>query len=89
MEGQLNLFWTAEDEKKKQEEIAKHYNLSHWYGTNCIKCCGVYPRFIKTDDDKCYYECQVCGRKSEAFLMPWLARNDWDRKMRGEEDDDS
>lgn len=64
---------------KQQNDIAAHFDLGWWYGTWCKKCCDVYPIFMKTDDfsDLCYYQCEVCGRKSKKCVMPWVARDDW------------
>lgn len=72
---------TAEEAKRNQDEIAKHYNLGHWYGTNCEKCCGVYPklmvlhRFNVMEDT--WYECEVCGKRTRKVTMPWIAREEW------------
>ena len=70
---------TAEQAKANQDELAKHYRLSYWYGTNCKKCCGVYPKFRTTNgfDSKCFYECEVCGTRTDLFPMPWLAERAW------------
>lgn len=70
---------TAEEAKRNQDEIAKHFNLGWWYGTGCKKCCGVYPKF-KTGGIQnlgCWYECEVCGRKTEPLSMPWIAEKEW------------
>lgn len=83
MQGQLNLIWTAEDEKRKQDNLAKHFNLGFWYGTDCKKCCGVFPKFETSygfELDNCWYECQVCHRKSKRASMPWIAREDWNAR---------
>lgn len=66
-----------ETARKKQEETAKHYNLAWWYGTNCTKCCGVFPRFGIAGNDDCFYYCEVCGKKTEPHTMPWLAERAW------------
>ena len=72
---------TIEEAKAKQNEIAQHYNLSYWYGTNCEKCCEVYPKFRTFGDlgghSKCYYECEVCGKRTELFDMPWQSEKAW------------
>lgn len=72
---------TKEEAKAKQNELAQHYNLSYWYGTNCEKCCEVYPKFRNFGDlgghSKCYYECEVCGKRTEPFDMPWQAKKAW------------
>ncbi len=71
---------TKEEAKAKQDEITKHgFKLGWWYGTDCKQCCGVYPKFMKTAgfDDKCYYECEVCGKKTDLYEMPWQAEKAW------------
>lgn len=70
---------TAEEAKRNQDEIAKHYNLGWWYGTGCKKCCGVYPKFRTTEGNNCmcWYECEVCGTKTELQSMPWIAEREW------------
>ena len=71
---------TAEEARANQERIAKHYKLSWWYGTDCNKCCGVYPKLIigvGGVTDLCRYECEVCGSTTAAFAMPWQARDAW------------
>lgn len=71
---------TAEEAKRNQDEISKHYNLGHWYGTNCEKCCGVYPKLIVMGwqgRPDCWYECEVCGKRTEPKIMPYLSREDW------------
>lgn len=68
---------TAEEEKAYQEKLGKL--LSYYYGTNCKKCCGVYPAFFieGTFRDYGYYVCLVCGRESEHKVMSWMARDSW------------
>ena len=72
---------TQEQAMAEQERIVKDgYKLGWWYGTNCRKCCGVFPKFMKAytaAGGKCFYQCDVCGRKSGLHEMPWLARDDW------------
>ena len=72
---------TAEEAKRNQDQlIADGWDLSFWYGTWCEKCCGVYPKFISHIggfDDLCRYECEVCGKTTKAFDMPWQARDAW------------
>lgn len=70
---------TREEAKKNQDRLSKHYNLSFWYGTNCKKCCGVYPKFRSTDgfESLCWYECEVCGKRTSAESMPWIAEEAW------------
>ena len=79
---QLSFFNTSEQEKAKQEEIAKWYNLSWWYYTGGKKCCGVYPEFKtegNTANEDIYLECPVCGRRTKGQVMPWIAEEEWDR----------
>ena len=70
---------TAAEAKANQDELAKHYNLSYWYGTKCEPCCGVYPKFktggIQGND--CWYECEVCGKRTDPQRMPWIAEREW------------
>lgn len=70
---------TAEEAKAEQEKLAKHYRLSYWFGVNCIPCCGVFPKFMASFDNNalCWYECPVCGKRTERKAMPWLAEKDW------------
>ena len=71
---------TAEEAKAKQDRIAQNYELGWWYGTRCEKCCGVYPKFMvkDTQDPKnAYYQCEVCGKKTKPYTMPWLAEEAW------------
>ena len=72
---------TIEEAKENQARIAKHYNLGWWYGTNCKKCCEVFPKFKKTETthDQCYYQCEVCGKRTKAYEMPWQAVEAWNR----------
>lgn len=71
---------TAKEAKEKQDRIAQHYNLGWWYGTDCEKCCGIFPKLMMsgaTSHEQCYYQCEVCGKRSEPCLMPWIARDKW------------
>ena len=75
---------TREEAKANQDRIAKNYKLSYWYGTDCEKCCGVYPKFCKgyiNGHDMCYYECEVCGKRTNLCEMPWIARDEWNAGM--------
>lgn len=57
-------------------------NLGWWFGTDCEKCCGVFPRFHDNGGAKaesCWYECDVCGKRTEKKSMPWIARDAWNR----------
>ena len=70
----------AKDAIENQARIAKHYDLGWWYGTKCKKCCGVYPKLMTkpTQDPKnCYYQCEVCGRRTALYTMPYLAEQAW------------
>lgn len=71
---------TAEEAKANQEEIAKNYNLGWWYGVNCEKCCGVYPKSMRENSfarADCYYQCEVCGKRTAGYTMPWLSAEAW------------
>ena len=72
---------TREEAKANQDRIAKDFDLSYWYGTHCEKCCDVFPKFRTFGDlggrSKCYYECEVCGKRTELFDMPWQSEKAW------------
>lgn len=71
---------TAEEAKEHQDDLErKGFKLAWWYGTECKKCCGVYPKFHSGDMLRpgCWYECEVCGRKTEMQSMPWIAEREW------------
>ena len=70
---------TREEAARNQAEIAKHFNLGYWYGTKCKKCCGVYPKFHTSDGNTsyCWYECEVCGKRTRNQDMSWQAERDW------------
>ena len=70
---------TEQEAIKYQAELAKHYNLSFWYGTSCHKCYSVYPRFMTMGaaQGKCYYQCEVCGKRTDNYDMPWQAMEAW------------
>lgn len=72
-----------EEALAKQEQIvASGYKLEWWYGTNCEKCCGVYPRLETEGNIACedvFYVCEVCGKRTKGYVMPWLARDAWNR----------
>lgn len=73
-------YMTAEEAKANQDRIAEHHDLGHWYGTRCEKCCGVYPKFRTKDTfdpQNAYYECEVCGKRTKLYTMPWLAEQAW------------
>lgn len=63
-----------------QKRLAKYYDLGHWYGTWCKKCCDVFPRHVshyKGFEDMMFYQCEVCGRRTKDCYMPWIARDEW------------
>ena len=70
---------TAAEAKARQDELSKHFKLSYWYGTGCEKCCGVYPKFMTggVQGNDCWYQCEVCGKRTEPQLMPWIAAREW------------
>ena len=71
---------TKEQAIKKQKELSEKWELGWWYGTACEKCCGFYPKLMKSGpsfDEECYYQCEVCGKRTEAALMPWISRDAW------------
>lgn len=72
---------TKEEAKANQERIiASGFDISWWYASQCRKCCDVYPKIIAEDNlaMKVYLECEVCGRRTHAHKMPWLAKKEWD-----------
>lgn len=73
---------TKEEAKANQDKIvAEGYDLGYWYGTGCEKCCGVFPKFKAYGDlgghSRCYYECEVCGKRVRPVNMPWQAKEAW------------
>lgn len=69
---------TSEEAKANQDRIAEHFELGWWYGTRCSKCCGVYPKLMHTADLlKCFFECEVCHRRTEPATMPHIAEEEW------------
>ena len=69
----------AKEIKAHQDSLDK--NAGWYYGTDCKKCCGVYPAFFteQTFDSKGYYVCLVCGKESKHEVMPWIAAREWNR----------
>ena len=73
---------TKEEAKENQDRLSKHYDLGFWYGTNCEKCCGVYPKFGTEGNQasgECFYVCEVCGKRTKGYSMPWQAKEAWNR----------
>lgn len=70
---------SAEVEMAKQKRLGKM--LSFWYGTNCKKCCGCFPKFFEEQSfgGLGYYVCLVCGRESKHEPMLWIARDEWNK----------
>jgi len=71
---------TAEEAKRHQDQlVADGWTLGNWYGVHCEKCCGVFPKLIThiRSEDLCRYECEVCGRRTADFEMPWQAQRAW------------
>lgn len=70
---------TRQEAKANQDRIAKYYDLGWWYGVRCKKCCGVYPKFMKAETmhSECYYQCEVCGKRTKHFDMPLMAEEAW------------
>ena len=71
-----------EEAKENQDRLSRNFDLSFWYGTWCEKCCEVYPK-LDTEGDlaggQCFYVCEVCGRRTKGYSMPWQARDAWNR----------
>ena len=75
---------TAEEAIRKQNEIAEHFDLGFWYGVGCERCCGVFPKLIGGIGgalDLCRYECEVCGKTTNVYEMPWLAEEAWNKGL--------
>ena len=71
---------TREEAKANQDRLSQHYDLGHWYGTNCEKCCGVYPKLDFEGSNTCadvFYVCEVCGKRTKGYSMPWIAEEAW------------
>ena len=68
---------STEDVKAHQDKLGK--NAGWYYGTDCKKCCGVWPKFFTDTDFSAYgyYVCLVCGKESLHEPMPWQSRDDW------------
>lgn len=74
---------TKEEAQVEQGRIKMTgYDLGWWFGTECRKCCGVYPRFHDgggTSRESCWYECDVCGKRTKKCVMPHVAVEAWNR----------
>ena len=73
---------TAEEAKANQDRLKSlGYELGWWYGTRCKKCCGVFPKLMISGgmQDTCWYQCEVCGRRTEPQTMPWIAEKVWNK----------
>ena len=73
---------TAEAAKANQDRLKSlGYDLAWWYGTRCKKCCGVFPKFMTSDgmNHTCWFQCEVCGRRTEPQKMPWIAEKVWNK----------
>lgn len=74
---------TAREAKAMQDGLAaKGMKLGWWYGVKCEPCCGVFPKLMKKagfDPNDAYYQCEVCGKRTDAYTMPWLAEAAWNR----------
>lgn len=72
---------TSDHAKARQAEIvARGMNLGWWYGTRCEKCCEVYPKLMHEGNPAsqlCYYQCEVCGKRTAGQTMPWMAEKEW------------
>lgn len=69
---------TKEEAKNHQQRQGNA--LGWYYATSAEKCCEVYPKLmtVETNDPKdIYLECEVCGKRTELFTMPWLAARAW------------
>lgn len=76
----MNLISYEEAKRKQDDLVRRGFSLSHWYGVWCDKCCGVYPYSMicgHQADEKMFYQCEVCGKRTAEFDMPWQARDAW------------
>lgn len=67
-------------EAKHQKDLGKRFELGWWYGTRCTPCEGVLPKILfeyKKGEERCYYECPVCGKRTESFQIPLQAEEAW------------
>ena len=71
---------TREEALKKQTDLAQHYKLQWWYGTDCKLCCGVYPRYVTGGDGSRWYECDVCGKRTAPKPFRTAARVAWNNE---------
>jgi len=57
------------------------FDLGWYFGTDCEKCCGVYPRFCTKDvNDRyhdSYYKCDVCGKQTDLWATPSQCAEKW------------
>ena len=77
------VFMSAEEAKARQDDIAQRFDLSWYYGTKCEKCCGVYPKSCHSGSSMSadhYYQCEVCGKRTEPHSMPWISREAWNAR---------
>lgn len=69
---------TREEAKRNQERLG---DAAGWYyATEAKKCCGVYPKLMRkrtNDPQDVYLQCEVCGKQTALFTMPWLAVAAW------------
>lgn len=70
---------SSKEEAAVQKKIAKTSDLGFWYGINCEKCCGVYPKFFTETGFEAlgYYVCLVYGKESKHNPMSWQSRDAW------------
>jgi len=61
----------------------KGINLGWYFGTDCEKCCDVYPRLVHRNvTDKYHdtaYKCDVCGKQTEWTCWSSTARDAWNK----------
>ena len=80
---------TIEEARRNQDRLLSDgFSISFWYGTRCEKCCGVFPKAMKKDgnDPKdFYYQCEVCGKRTDTYTMPHLAEKAWNEHRYKEE----
>ena len=73
---------TKEEAKAIQDGLKeKGFDLGFWYGTGCAKCCDVFPELVVPNVlyGGVYFQCPVCGKRTEERPMPWVSAEAWNR----------
>ena len=74
---------TKQEVIERQRHLAITGFLKFAYCMDAEKCCNVYPKLChKNTNDKyhdTYIQCEVCGKQTELFGMPWVAKEAWNK----------